>query len=181
MPPLTIVPALARLRGAGAGAAPLTGTSEVWALVRFDYDNTKMEIFWSEKNVAGASTVDSTGARAYGSHAEPVFLRNYTQMVADYGVPLFIEVFLSRSPCANGSAITAAHGVGYPVGCGPKLRAFAAAHPAVTVQVIYDVVYAGNPAAPSLAVQAASLNELSQWAGIANLTASLFNHYTLVP
>ena len=181
MPPLTLLPALARLRGPAAGGGTLTLNAEVWALVRFDDNNAHMEVFWSEKFADGAQTKDATGTRAYGGHAEPVFIRNYQQMVTDYGVPGHIEIFLSRSPCAAGSVITAANGVGYPVGCGPKLRTFAAANPLVQIRVIYDVVYAGNPTAPSAAILAASTAELGLWAGIPNLTGTLSNAYVPVP
>lgn len=187
MPPLAIGPALTRLRGPVVpGGAPLTSNAEVWAIVRFDYDNRRMEVFWSERNVRGGQIKDAQGFRPYGSHAEPVFINNYSQMVADHGAPAFIEIFISRSPCADGSAASVVNGVQYPAGCGPKLRTFAAQNPGVNIQVVYDVIYEGNPGRAAndparINARITSLAELSQWAGLQNLTASLFGRYNLVP
>jgi len=152
----------------------------VWAIVRFGQNNAHLEVFWSEQNVRGAQTIDTQGARAYGSHAEPVFIRNYPAMVNDYGVPALIEIFLSRSPCANGSAAMVEAGVAYPIGCGPKLRTFAANHAAIQINVIYDIVYAGNPGAPNAATLAASTAEIAAMNGVANLHPSLAAGYVIV-
>jgi hypothetical protein len=181
MQPLTITGALNRVRGPVApGGAPLTSNAEVWAIVRFDQNNEHMEVFWSEKNVAGAQIIDTQGLRPYGSHAEPVFIRNYPTMVSDYGVPGLIEIFLSRSPCATKSALMTEAGVPYPQGCGPKLRLFAANNPGIQIRVMYDVVYAGNPANPDLNTQAASNAEIAAMNTVPNLQAQLSTGYAIV-
>lgn len=141
MLPLTLGPAIDRARRVGTDA-------EVWAILRFDRDNNRMEVFWSERNVANAQIPDGHGGmRAYGSHAEPVLIRGFAQAIVDHGPPNVVEIYLSRSPC-DVSVAAVIRNENYPIGCSHKLAHLAGLYPEVQFNIFYDVLYAGNPVRP---------------------------------
>jgi hypothetical protein len=164
MPPLSLGPAIARAR-------QLCGNAEVWAILRFDQDNDRMEVYWSERTVAGAQTPDGAGGfRHYGTHAESVMIHGFAQALADHGAPRVAEIFLSRSPCSTSPLITVG-GVQYPEGCASKLILLANQNPGIQFNVFYRNLYAGNPANPDPALRARSSAAVMMMNSCPNLEA----------
>jgi hypothetical protein len=176
---LSLAGALTRLRGPVANGSnqPLTTSSEVWAVSRFNQDDSTLEVFWSERNLPGVQVSDSAGVRNYGSHAEPVFIRKFPELLATHGTPAIVELFLSRSACPSGSVPMSANGNNYSRGCGPKLVELARQYSNIEFFVVHDVVYAGSPNRPSINIRTESKNSLASYAVIPNLHAFSFTQF----
>jgi hypothetical protein len=176
---ISLSASLARLRGPVSPGSdqPLTTTSEVWAVSRFDQEDSTIENFWSEKIVKGATVTDEAGTRPYGSHAEPLFIRDFPRLKTNYGrAPQVVELFLSRSACANSDPMTA-NGHQYPKGCGAKLLDLAKQNSNIEFFVIHDVLYAGNPNKPKVSILTESKNTMARYSVIPNLHAFSFAEY----
>jgi hypothetical protein len=176
---LSLSSTLTRLRGPVANGSDqsLTSSSEVWAVSRFDQNDSTIEVFWSERNLRGVEVTDSAGVRNYGSHAEPIFIRKFPELVAAHGTPRVVELFLSRSACSDGSAAMNANGTEYNKGCGPKLKQQAGLYPNIEFFVIYDVVYAGSPKKPSFDIMTQSKSSLASYSVVPNLHAFSYTQY----
>ena len=171
---------LMRLRGpiARGSNQPLTGSSEVWAVSRFDQKDSTIEVFWSERNIPGAEITDDAGTRRYGTHAEPLFIRAFPHLLLEMGRPRAVELFISRSACADGSAEMSANGTQFPRGCGPKLIQLALGYSDIDFFIVHDVLYAGNPNRPSFSILTASKNSLASYTtGAPNLHSFSFRQY----
>jgi hypothetical protein len=155
--------------------------SEVWAILRFDRNNTRLEVFWSERNVAGGQIPDGEGGmRNYGTHAESVLCREFANAVASHGAPLIVEIFLSRSPCSVSPAITVG-GVAYPIGCVGKLITLAGQYPLINqFNIFYDVLYAGSPLHPNPRLRAESSAGVLELNGTARVQAGPLDFAAIV-
>lgn len=143
----TLTEALQRARAA-------TTAPEDWCILRLDRNDRTLEIYWSEANATyyrTSSTVNSSGGtfRPHGGHAEMQLIRDFANVVRNYGNwPGIVEIFISRSPCGKSPTFPVGV-VQYPEGCGRKLITLAHQFSAIGEWVIvYDEVFQGNRNAP---------------------------------
>jgi hypothetical protein len=180
--------------------------SEVWCIMRFDRNDTTLEIYWSEKNPLprpdattrdpypvphGAITSHDLGVggtRDYGGHAECIMIRDFQRALNDYQLinrglsPKRVEIFLSRSPCNVSDSFVLA-GISYPIGCAKKLKTLILNYPQIDFwDIQYDNIYWGggspNPKSDKLNGSVEGIHILQS---LVKVSMHRFNQLDVVP